>query len=47
MRFFAGLTVEDAAHCLGVSRATADRWWSYARAWLFDFVQAGKISKKE
>jgi RNA polymerase sigma factor (TIGR02999 family) len=47
MRFFAGLTVEDAAHCLGVSRATADRWWSYARAWLFDFVQTGKISKKE
>jgi RNA polymerase sigma factor (TIGR02999 family) len=47
MRFFAGLTVEEAAHCLGVSRATADRWWSYARAWLFDFVQTGKISKKE
>jgi RNA polymerase sigma factor (TIGR02999 family) len=47
MRFFAGLSVEDAAHCLGVSRATADRWWSYARAWLFDFVQTGKISKKE
>jgi RNA polymerase sigma factor (TIGR02999 family) len=47
MRFFAGLTVEDAAHCLGVSRATADRWWSYARAWLFDFVQTGKTSEKE
>jgi RNA polymerase sigma factor (TIGR02999 family) len=47
MRFFAGLTVEDAAHCLGISRATADRWWSYSRAWLFDFVQTGKISKKE
>jgi RNA polymerase sigma factor (TIGR02999 family) len=46
MRFFAGLTVEDAAHCLGISRATADRWWSYARAWLFDFLQTGKISKK-
>ena len=47
MRFFAGLSVEDAARCLGISRATADRWWSYARAWLFDFVQTGKISKKE
>lgn len=41
LRFFAGLTVEEAAHCLGISRATADRWWAYARAWLFDFVQAG------
>lgn len=47
LRYFAGLTVEDAAHCLGISRATADRWWSYARAWLYDFVQSGGISKKE
>jgi RNA polymerase sigma factor (TIGR02999 family) len=47
MRYFAGLSVEEAAHCLGISRATADRWWSYARAWLFDFVQNGEIPKKE
>jgi RNA polymerase sigma factor (TIGR02999 family) len=46
LRFFAGLTVEDAARCLGISRATADRWWSFARAWLFDFLQTGKKSKK-
>jgi RNA polymerase sigma factor (TIGR02999 family) len=47
LRFFAGLSVEEAARCLGISRATADRWWSYARAWLFDFVQNGEIPKKE
>ncbi len=36
LRYFAGLSVVDAARCLGISRATADRYWAYARAWLFD-----------
>jgi RNA polymerase sigma factor (TIGR02999 family) len=36
LRFFAGLSLEQAAECLGVSRATASREWTYARAWLFD-----------
>jgi RNA polymerase sigma factor (TIGR02999 family) len=40
LRFYAGLTLEDAAHCLGISRATASRHWSYARAWLFQRLQA-------
>jgi hypothetical protein len=26
--------IEDAAEALGISKATAKRWWSYARAWL-------------
>jgi len=47
LRFFAGLSVEDAARCLGISRATADRWWAYARAWLYDFLQAGENRKNE
>jgi RNA polymerase sigma factor (TIGR02999 family) len=34
LHFFAGLSIEDAADALGVSRATAYRQWSYARAWL-------------
>jgi RNA polymerase sigma factor (TIGR02999 family) len=34
LRLFAGLSVEDAAGVLGVSRATAFREWTYARAWL-------------
>jgi RNA polymerase sigma factor (TIGR02999 family) len=35
LRYFAGLTIEEAASVLGISRATADRYWSYARVWLF------------
>jgi RNA polymerase sigma factor (TIGR02999 family) len=35
LRFFAGLSVEQAAAILGISRATADRWWTYARAFLY------------
>ena len=35
LRYFAGCTVEETAQILGVSRATAQRTWSYARAWLY------------
>ncbi len=34
LRFFAGLTGDEAAEALGVSPATADRMWRFARAWL-------------
>jgi RNA polymerase sigma factor (TIGR02999 family) len=34
LRFFAGLTVEQAAQVLGISTSTADNDWSYARCWL-------------
>jgi len=34
LRFFGGLTGDEAAAVLGVSSATADRMWRYARAWL-------------
>jgi RNA polymerase sigma factor (TIGR02999 family) len=34
LRIFAGLSVEEAAEALGLSRATAFRTWTYARAWL-------------
>ncbi len=36
LRYFAGLSLEEAAACLGISLATAKRRWSVARAWLFD-----------
>jgi RNA polymerase sigma factor (TIGR02999 family) len=36
LRFFAGLTLEEAAGVLGVSEPTAKRWWAYARAWLYE-----------
>src|SRR5262245_8660069 len=35
LRYFAGLTLEEAADCLGISPATAKRQWAVARAWLF------------
>jgi len=35
LRYFAGLSVQEAADALGVSRATADRYWSYAKVWLY------------
>src|SRR5262245_53424616 len=35
LRFFAGLTGQQAADALGLSRATADRYWRFARAWLY------------
>jgi RNA polymerase sigma factor (TIGR02999 family) len=34
LRYFAGLTIPEAARALGVSPRTADSWWAYARAWL-------------
>jgi len=34
LRYFAGLTIPQAAEALGISSTTADRYWAYARAWL-------------
>jgi RNA polymerase sigma factor (TIGR02999 family) len=36
LRYFCGLTAEEAGRMLGISRATADRYWAFARAWLYD-----------
>jgi RNA polymerase sigma factor (TIGR02999 family) len=41
LRYFAGLTIEQSANILNISRATADRYWSYCRAWLFDEINKG------
>jgi RNA polymerase sigma factor (TIGR02999 family) len=38
LRFFVGLTIEQAADVLGISPATANRSWAYARAWLYDDI---------
>jgi RNA polymerase sigma factor (TIGR02999 family) len=35
LRFFGGLSVQEAADTLRISRATADRHWAYARTWLY------------
>jgi RNA polymerase sigma factor (TIGR02999 family) len=34
LRYFGGMTIEQAAEVLGISRVTAHRYWTYARAWL-------------
>jgi RNA polymerase sigma factor (TIGR02999 family) len=34
LRYFAGMTIEQSAVALGISSATAKRYWNYARAWL-------------
>jgi RNA polymerase sigma factor (TIGR02999 family) len=35
LRYFAGVSIDDAAQLLGISPATAKRHWAYARAWLY------------
>ena len=41
LRYFAGLTTKQAAEALGISTTTADRYWSYTRAWLHAEMQKG------
>ena len=45
-RLFAGLSIEDAAEALGISRASAYREWAYARSWLATAL-AGHDRKEE
>jgi RNA polymerase sigma factor (TIGR02999 family) len=45
LRFFAGLTLIDAAQAMGVSRRVADRLWTFARAWLYDHLREGDSSE--
>jgi len=46
LRYFGGLTHEEAAQALGVSISTADRHWAYARAWLYRQMSAGEVLPK-
>jgi RNA polymerase sigma factor (TIGR02999 family) len=39
LRFFTGLSTEEAGRVLGVSTPTAKRYWAYARAWLFQEIE--------
>jgi RNA polymerase sigma factor (TIGR02999 family) len=36
LRFFGGLTLEEAAQVMAVTERTANRYWAFARVWLFD-----------
>jgi RNA polymerase sigma factor (TIGR02999 family) len=44
LRFFAGLTLDEAAETLGVVRRTADRYWAFARSWLYAALRKGEES---
>jgi RNA polymerase sigma factor (TIGR02999 family) len=45
LRYFAGLSIDDTAHALGISPATVKRHWEFARVWLFREVSdAGRPS---
>jgi RNA polymerase sigma factor (TIGR02999 family) len=38
LRYFTGLSVQEAADALDISRATADRYWAYAKVWLYSAI---------
>src|SRR5215472_12973669 len=42
LRFFAGLTLDEAARTMGVVRRTADRYWAFARSWLYAALRKGE-----
>ena len=47
LRYFVGMTIEETAEALGISKATAKRHWDYARAWLYEEIrrqQAGEAA---
>lgn len=44
LRYFAGLTIPEAAQALGISVPTANRYWAYARAWLHEELASGDAS---
>ena len=40
LRYFVGMTIEQAAEALGISERTAKRYWAFARAWLHEEIKA-------
>ena len=40
LRYFVGMTLEEAAQVLGISARTADNYWAHARAWLFREIKS-------
>jgi RNA polymerase sigma factor (TIGR02999 family) len=43
LHYFVGMTFEEAAEAMGISVATAKRYWTYARAWLYEQIKASKF----
>jgi len=42
LRYFAGLSFEEAADLLQISIPTAKRWWAYAKAWLYQEIKSSR-----
>lgn len=42
LRYFVGLTLAEAADVLGISEPTAKRYWSFARAWLYEEIRSAR-----
>jgi RNA polymerase sigma factor (TIGR02999 family) len=42
LRYFAGMTNQEAANCLGISSRTADNYWAYAKAWLLRDIESDR-----
>jgi len=42
LRYFVGMTIEQAAEAIGISERTAKRHWAFARAWLHEAIKAQK-----
>jgi len=42
LSYFGGFTLEEAAEVLGISRRTAQRYWAFARAWLYEEMTRGE-----
>jgi RNA polymerase sigma factor (TIGR02999 family) len=40
LRYFVGMTIEEAGEVLGISERTAKRYWTFARAWLHEEIKA-------
>jgi RNA polymerase sigma factor (TIGR02999 family) len=46
LRYFAGMSVQEAGEALGISRATADRYWTYARTYLYCAIEDADSSEE-
>jgi RNA polymerase sigma factor (TIGR02999 family) len=47
LRFFAGLSLKQAAESLGIAQRTAERQWAFARAWLYDQLRRDQTRREE
>jgi RNA polymerase sigma factor (TIGR02999 family) len=47
LRFFSGLTVEEIAEVMGISKATVKRDWSVAKAWLYRELSGDNIHERD